>query len=59
MTINWSPEPNAHVTFSDQKFSVVRRRCRCRKLFTFSYSSTEPLDQFQQILHKASLDKED
>ena len=49
-----SPEPKAHVSFSDQNLSVVRRRCRrrrrrcrCRKLFTFSSSSQEPLGQFQ------------
>ena len=45
-----SPEPKAQVNFSDQNMSVVRRRCRCRrcfKLFTFSFSSPESLDQFQ------------
>ena len=38
--------------FSDQKLSVVRRRCRrCRRqLFTFSSSSLEPLGQFQPNL---------
>ena len=38
-----SPEPKDQVSFSDQNLSVVRRRrfrrrCRCRKLFTFSSS---------------------
>ena len=43
-----SPEPSS---FSDQNLSVVRRRfrrrrrCCCSKLFTFSSSSQEPLDQ--------------
>ena len=47
-----SPEPKAQVSFSDQNLSFVRRRrCRCRcfrcrKLFTFSTSSPEPLDKF-------------
>ena len=46
-----SPEPNAQVSFSGQNLSVVRRRrCCCRKLFTFSPSSPEPLDQFQPNL---------
>ena len=49
-----SPEPKAQVSFSDKSFSVVRRRCCCRhcchKLFTFSSSSPEPLDQFQPNL---------
>ena len=39
------------MSFSDRDLSVVRRR-RCCKLFTFSSSSPEPLNQFQ---HKASL----
>ena len=30
--------------------SVVRRRCRCHKLFTFSSSSQEQVDQFQANL---------
>ena len=46
-----SPDPKAQVSFSDQNFSIVRRRCRrqrrcrccCHKLFTFSSSSPEPL----------------
>ena len=57
-----SPEPKAHVSFSDQNLSVVRRRCRrrrrrcrCRKLFTFSSSSQEPLGQFQQNLAQSIL----
>ena len=37
------------MSFSDQNLSVVRR-CRCRKLFTFSSSSPEPLGQFQPNL---------
>ena len=37
-----------HVSFSDHNLSVVLRRCRRRKLFTFSSSSPEPLDQFQR-----------
>ena len=44
----------AHLSFSDQNMSVVRRRCcrrcrccRCSKLFTVSSSSPEPLGQFQ------------
>ena len=46
-----SPEPKAQVSFSDQNLSVVRRCRRCRrKLFTFSSSSPEPLDQFQPNL---------
>ena len=54
-----SPEPKAQVSFSDQNLSVVRRRCRCRrrcrKLFTFSSSSPEPLGQFQQNLAQSIL----
>ena len=44
-----SPELKAQVSCSDHNLSVVcRRRCRCcHKLFTFSSSSPEPLDQFQ------------
>ena len=62
-----SPEPKAQVSFSDQNLSVVRRcrrRCRrrrwrCRKLFTFSPSSPEPLGQFQPFWHKAFLGEGD
>ena len=55
-----SPEPKAQVSFSDQNLSVVRRRrrCRrrcCRKLFTFSSSSYEPLRQFHTILTQSIL----
>ena len=51
-----SPEPKAQVSFSDQNLSVVRRRCcRCRKLFTFSSSSQEPLGQFQPNLAQSIL----
>ena len=54
-----SPEPKAQVSFSDQNLSVVRRRCRrccrCRKLFTFSSSSPEPLGQFQPNLAQSIL----
>ena len=59
-----SPEPKAQVSFSNQNFSVVRRRCRCHrrrwrrsrchKLFTLS-SSPEPLDQFQPKLAQSIL----
>ena len=54
-----SPEPKARVSFIGQNVSLVRRRrrrClwRCRKLFTFSSSSPEPLCQFQPTWHKAS-----
>ena len=55
------PEPKAQVSFSDHNLSVVRRRCprrrwcRCRKLFTFSSSSPEPLDQFQPNLAQSVL----
>ena len=48
-----SPELKAQVSFSDQNLSVVRRCrhcCCCRKLFTFSSSSPEPLGQFQPNL---------
>ena len=54
-----SPELKAQVSFSDQNLSVVsrRRRCRCRrrcwrcrKVFRFSSSSPESLDQFQPNL---------
>ena len=54
-----SPELKAQVTFSDQNLSVVcryRRHCwRCRKLFTFSSSSPEPLGQFQPNLTQSIL----
>ena len=50
-----SPEPKAQVSFSDQNFSVVRRRRRCRKLFTFSSSSPDPLSQFQPNLAQSIL----
>ena len=53
-----SPEPKAQVSFSDQNLSVVRRcrrRWRCRKLFTFSSSSPEPLCQFQPNLAQSIL----
>ena len=58
-----SPEPKAQVSFSDQNLSVVRRRrrrcrrCRrcCRKLFTFSSSSPDPLGQFQPNLAQSIL----
>ena len=55
-----SPEPKPQVSFSDQNLSVVRRclcrrrRC-CRKLFTFSSSSPEPLGQFQPNLAQSIL----
>ena len=47
-----SLEPKAQVSFSDQNLSVLSRRCRrrCRKLFTFSSSSPEPLGKFQPNL---------
>ena len=53
-----SPEPKVQVSFSDQKLSIVRRRCwrRCRhKLFTFSSSSPEPQGQFQPNLAQSIL----
>ena len=50
-----SPEPKAQVSSSDQNLSVVRRRCRCRKLFIFSSSSPEPLGQFQPNLAQSVL----
>lgn len=54
-----SPVPKAQVSFSDHDLSAVCcrchwRRCRCRKLFTFSSSFIEPLGRFQQTWHKAS-----
>ena len=49
-----SPQPKSQVSFSDQNLSIVCRRCRscslCRKLFTFSSSSPEPLGKFQPNL---------
>ena len=42
-TLLSSPRQKAQVRFSDQNMSIVRGRCRCRKLFTFSSSSPEPL----------------
>ena len=46
-----SPEPQVQVSFSDQNFFVVCRPCwRCHKLFTLSFSSPEPLGQFQPNL---------
>ena len=53
------PDPKAQVNISDQDLSVVRRRhcwrrC-CRKLFTFSSSSPEPLGQFQPNLAQSIL----
>ena len=54
-----SPEPKAQVSFSDQNWSVVRRRCRrrrrCFKHFTFSSSSPEPIGQFQPNLAQSIL----
>ena len=50
-----SPEPKAQVSFSDQNLSVVRRCRRRHKLFTFSSSSPEPLDQFQPNLAQSIL----
>ena len=47
-----SPEPKAQVCFSDQNLSVVHH---CRKLFTFSSSSPEPLNQFQPNLAQSIL----
>ena len=48
-------ELKAEVCFSYQNLSVVRRcSWRCRKLFTF-LSSPEPLVNFNQTWHKASL----
>ena len=54
-----SPEPKAQVRFSDHNLSVVSLHChcwrRCRKLFTFSSSSPEPLGQFQPNLAQSIL----
>ena len=42
---------------SDQNLSVVRRRHRCcRKLFTFSSSATDRLEQFQPNLAQSILE---
>ena len=55
-----SPEPKAQVSFSDHNLSVVRccccgrRRCSCRKLFTF-LSSPEPLIEHQHNLAQSNL----
>ena len=39
------------MSFSNRNLSVVRHRCcRCRKFFTFSSSSREPLGKFQPNL---------
>ena len=43
------------MSFSDQNLSVVRRGRRCRKLFTFSSSSPEPVGQFQSNLAQSIL----
>ena len=55
-----SPELKVQVSFSDQNLSIVRHRrccCRhcCRKLWTFSSSSPEPLGQFQLNLAQSIL----
>ena len=56
-----SPEPKAQVSFSDHILSAVnrrhcrRRRWRCRKLYTFSSSSPEPLGHFQPNLAQSIL----
>ena len=42
------------MSFSDQNLSIVRR-CRRRKLFTFSSSSPEPLGHFQPNLAQSIL----
>ena len=50
MTLS-SPESKAQVSLYDQILSVVRHFCCCcRKLFTFSSSSPEPLGWFQPNL---------
>ena len=49
-----SPQPKAHMPFSDQNLLVVHRR-HCHKQFTFSSHSPEPLDQFQQNLARSIL----
>ena len=48
-----SPELKDQVSFSDQNLFIVCRRCR--KLFTFSSSSQEPLGQFQPNLAQSIL----
>ena len=52
-----SPKLKAHVSLSRRNLCVVYRRCWncccrlcCRKLFTFSFSSPEPLGQSQPNL---------
>ena len=40
--------------FSDHNLSVVCRGQSCRKLFTFSSSSPEPLGQFQRNLAQST-----
>ena len=53
-----SPEPNGQVSFSYQNLSIIRRRWRrwrCHKFFTFSFSSPEPLGQFQPNLAQSIL----
>ena len=55
-----SPELKAQVSFSDQNLSVVRRGCRCHKLFTFSHLLPQNhWANFNQTWHKASLCKGD
>ena len=59
-----TPELKVQVRFSDEYLSVVRRHCcchrrrrwrwRCRKLFTFSCSSPEPLGQFKICSNEGS-----
>ena len=53
----------AQVSFSDQNLSVLQRSLcclwRCRKLFTFSPSSPEPLSQFQPNLAQSILGEGD
>ena len=51
------PELKAQVRFSDRLLSIARPSV-C-KLFTFSSFSPEPLGQFQEIWHKASLGEGD
>ena len=51
-----SHEPKAQVCFSDHNLFVVYRCWHCRKLFTFSSSSPEPLGQFQQYLAQSILE---
>lgn len=49
-----SPEPKAQVSFSDHNLTVVCRCRRCRKQFTVSFSSQEPLCRFQQNLAQST-----